>query len=265
MHLHIRHLTEYTYPQSQKRVMQVLRLHPQHSDRQKVINWYVDTPHVGRTSFDAYGNLTHHVCLQETESYFRIEARGVIETNNIPWQMVKEELSPFVFLRSSTSTQINRDLWVLLEPYKTALQTNRQAGVEALSAAILASVPFTLGVSHAHTSAAQALENAGGVCQDHAHILIACCRAAGIPARYVSGYLYSNEHTHPQEASHAWAQVWLPEHGWLGVDVANQCWVNAHYVQVAVGLDYYDASPIRGVRVGMGAEDMKVQVWVDRI
>ena len=100
-----------------------------------------------------------------------------------------------------------------------------------------------------------------GVCQDHAHIFIACARHLDYPARYVSGYLMMDDTT-DQTAMHAWAEAYIEGLGWVGFDVSNGISPDARYVRVATGLDYSDASPITGMRIGGLSETLGVQIKV---
>jgi len=100
-----------------------------------------------------------------------------------------------------------------------------------------------------------------GVCQDHAHLMLALCRARGLPARYVSGYVDVGEVS--DAASHAWVDVWLEDAGWVAVDVSHACFASEKYCRVAVGRDYETAAPVRGMRVGGGEEELEVTVAVD--
>jgi transglutaminase-like putative cysteine protease len=110
-------------------------------------------------------------------------------------------------------------------------------------------------------SAAAAFKSGEGVCQDHAHVYIASARALGIPARYVSGYLYTGDTK--DAASHAWVDVWLgAEIGWQSLDVTHKCPAVRTYCRLAVGRDYLDAAPVRGVRHGGGGEKMEAKVLV---
>ena len=107
--------------------------------------------------------------------------------------------------------------------------------------------------------AAVAFARGQGVCQDQAHVFIACCRAAGIPARYVSGYLCGVDGG--ESASHAWVDAWLEDaQGWLGIDVTHLEPMGPKHCRLAVGRDYLDAAPVRGVRRGGGREVMNVSV-----
>lgn len=109
------------------------------------------------------------------------------------------------------------------------------------------------------TSAAEAFAGRQGVCQDHAHAFLASTRSLGIPARYVSGYLYTDSSDHL--ASHAWAEAWLDD-AWYSFDVTNCLAKPERHLKLAVGLDYLDACPVRGMRRGGGIEQMYAHVEV---
>jgi transglutaminase-like putative cysteine protease len=123
---------------------------------------------------------------------------------------------------------------------------------------------YCQGVTDVSTTVAQILDGRQGVCQDLAHLLIGLCRALGIPARYVSGYIVSgNAPQAPHRgagASHAWADVFTPTHGWRGFDPTNNLVANAYYVKVARGRDYSDVPPTRGTFRGAGNETLSVSV-----
>jgi len=117
-------------------------------------------------------------------------------------------------------------------------------------------VEYRKGETHVHTTGAEALEQRSGVCQDYAHIFCATARVLGVPARYVSGYLTHEAHA----ASHAWAEANIDYLGWVGFDPTNRACATDAYIRTATGLDYAEASPIRGVRSGGGVETMTVKV-----
>jgi transglutaminase-like putative cysteine protease len=96
-----------------------------------------------------------------------------------------------------------------------------------------------------------------GVCQDFAHLMLAVMRSYGVPARYVSGYLHR---PNKESQSHAWVEVWTPEQGWCGIDPTNDCVVNEHFVKVAVGRDFTDVPPNKGVYRGIGEETIGARV-----
>ena len=123
---------------------------------------------------------------------------------------------------------------------------------------------FDTDPTHAGTSAADAFALRRGVCQDYAHIFIACARSAGVPARYVSGHLLRSDGIVAQDAGHAWAEAHVEKLGWVGFDTANAICTTEAHVRVAVGLDYLSAAPARGTRYGGGMETLEVAVRVDQ-
>ena len=118
------------------------------------------------------------------------------------------------------------------------------------------------GTSDAETTAAEAYTAGRGVCQDHAHIMIAAARGADIPARYVTGYLVTGMGA-SSTAAHAWAEVLVPDLGWVGFDPANNKCPTDNYVRVAAGIDAAGVTPIRGSRRGGAVERMRVEVRVE--
>jgi transglutaminase-like putative cysteine protease len=175
----------------------------------------------------------------------------------------RETISPLVYLRPGAATAANG---ALIELKDRALKGARQAGdldrAHLLAAEVSKAIAYMPGSTHAHTTAAEALEQGQGVCQDHAHALIALAQAAGMPARYVSGYLLADSEGAPHEASHAWAEVFIPGLGWVGFDPANDCCPDARYIRLGSGRDAREAAPIRGVSRGAGVEAMEVSVVV---
>ena len=123
-------------------------------------------------------------------------------------------------------------------------------------------VRYRSGVTGVTDRARDVLARGEGVCQDQAHVAIAACRAAGIPARYVSGYYWGDPSGKEYEANHAWAEVFVGGTGWIGFDPANRRRVDDNYVRLAHGLDYLDAAPARGMRRGGGMETLSVRVRV---
>jgi transglutaminase-like putative cysteine protease len=145
-----------------------------------------------------------------------------------------------------------------------------------LAHAIVSAVRYEAGHTETQTTAAQALALGRGVCQDHAHLFIACCRHLGLPARYVSGYVHAG--AIGSAASHAWVDVWLPVDGtardaakdaqtqegrWVSIDITNQQWQSDLHCRLAVGRDYLDCAPVRGTRLGGGHETLETQVEVE--
>ena len=122
------------------------------------------------------------------------------------------------------------------------------------------------GATTVHTSATEALGLKRGVCQDFAHVMIALCRARGLHARYVSGYLYSSRvAARDDAASHAWVDVFVPGRGWIALDPTHDCEQSEQYVRLGLGRDYADVPPTRGTYKGAGKEALDVKVNVREI
>ena len=131
--------------------------------------------------------------------------------------------------------------------------------LKKLAQAVLHVMPYLSESTSVTHSAIQSFNDRQGVCQDHSHVFIAMCKALGVPARYVSGYLYVTDMIHL--ASHAWAEVWL-DGKWHCFDVSNQLFQPSAHIYVAVGRDYWDVAPVRGVRTRGGIETMHSIVQV---
>ncbi|MEL6744620.1 MAG: transglutaminase family protein, partial [Pseudomonadota bacterium] len=102
-----------------------------------------------------------------------------------------------------------------------------------------------------------------GVCQDHAHVFLSAARLLDVPCRYVSGYLMMDDRV-LQDATHAWVEAHVPQLGWVGFDVSNRISPDERYVRVATGLDYSDAAPLKGLRLGTQPESLVVSVQVQQ-
>ena len=131
-----------------------------------------------------------------------------------------------------------------------------------LMSAVHAALVYERGATDVQTQADEVLALGRGVCQDFAHVLLAACRCAGIPARYVSGYLYDPTVDGDDQASHAWVDVWGEPGCWLSLDPTHDREETEAYVRVAVGRDYADVPPTRGVYKGTARETLSVRVGI---
>jgi transglutaminase-like putative cysteine protease len=134
---------------------------------------------------------------------------------------------------------------------------------QSLNALIYERFTHAPGSTDVHTKISQVFDSRLGVCQDFAHIFIAVCRAAKLPARYVSGYLITRRSRSDEgsSASHAWAEVLLPERGWCAVDPTNHLLANDFYIKLAHGRDYRDVPPTRGIYRG-GPVESRLRVRI---
>lgn len=262
MQLHIRHETIYRYGEPVKRSIQSLRLTPRREARQRALHWDISAPGRPRSQLDAHGNVMHVLTVDQPHREIRIVAAGVVETEDEGCAFLADEgrLSPLAYLAETPLTQANGTMkeWAVRHLGRGAAEPQRFV---ELSEVICAAVAYEPGVTEVQDAATDVVARGRGVCQDHAHVYLACCRSVGVPARYVSGYLYTD--APGLVASHAWVDVWMGEtRGWASIDVTDRSLVDGRHCRLAVGRDYLDACPIRGVRHGGGKESMQATVLV---
>tara|TARA_B100000941_G_C28491978_1_gene548489 strand:- start:1130 stop:1981 length:852 start_codon:yes stop_codon:yes gene_type:complete len=122
---------------------------------------------------------------------------------------------------------------------------------------------YQKGITNVFSTPDEVWELKSGVCQDFTNVLIQLCRLSNIPTRYVSGYVFAKDGMLGAGATHAWAEVYIPQVGWLGLDPTNNCIVNQYHIRLAVGRNYDDCSPVKGVFKGNEKQIMKVKVHLD--
>lgn len=262
MQLHIRHETVYRYGEAVKRSVQNLRLTPRRDPVQRALNWNIVAPGRQHEQIDAYGNVVHLLTVDEPHREIRIVVSGVVETDDTEGQPLPNEgkLSPLTYLADTPLTRADPAIQAFAAE-RLPRSADRRAGLLRLADAVSETIRYEKGVTDVRESAAQAFARGKGVCQDQAHVFISACRASGIPARYVSGYIYTGKDG--EIASHAWADAWLgTEDGWMTIDVTHRTLAGGRHCRLAVGRDYLDACPIRGVRRGGGPEEMEVAVLI---
>lgn len=262
MQIAIRHRTTYRYDQPALYSVQSLRLTPAGSNGQRIASWRIEAPGIERaaTFVDGFGNRAHLITVDGPHQEIAIEVRGEVETVDTAG-VVEGTPEPAPVVLYLRETVLTRPSPALRELAQAAGGEDALARLHDLLRCIRERVAYETGATHAATTAAQALQRGSGVCQDHTHIFIAAARSLDIPARYVSGYLWTPLDT-PLNAQHAWAEAHVSGLGWVGFDVANGICPDDRYVRVAVGLDYASAAPVRGSRRGGGEEALEVQVEV---
>lgn len=265
MQLGVEHVTRYTYARPARRVIQLLRLTPASFAGQNVLDWRIDVDCDVRLreARDGYGNITHMLYADGALDRLTITVSGKVLTENRAGvvQGVAGDLPNQVFLRPTPLTEPDEALSSLASDLVTGGGTVLER-LHRLNALIYGHMNFDTSRTDSGTTAPQAWAEGHGVCQDFTHIFLATARAAGIPARYVSGHLYRRDGQVAQEAGHAWAEAWVEHLGWVAFDPSNGISADDAYVRVAAALDYRDAAPISGTRSGGGGEALSVEVHV---
>src|SRR5690606_31184864 len=224
MRLSVNHITRYSYDRPVRGLVQSHRLTPSVFPGQRVISWEIlveggEAAAVRGADFtDGAGDRVQGWSLAGPLSEVVVSVRGTVETTDTAGMLKghREGINPCLYRRETAMTAGSAALAALAESVSDAGGALSLA--HGLSAAVTGAIAYRPGVTHAHTSASEALALGEGVCQDHAHALIALARLRDLAARYVSGYLFADASGAAHQAAHAWAEIHLPGLGWIGFD-----------------------------------------------
>lgn len=264
MRLKISHRTEYSYDAPVPYALQRLRLVPRGGKTQTVHSWSLKVEGASEEArfVDHFENDTRLVSIAGDATTIGIDAWGEVETFDTAGVVGEHRgFAPlWLFEQQTALTTAGEGVRELAASIGEGSDLDR---LHRLAIAIGAKVAYTVGATHAGTTAEEAIKQGAGVCQDHAHVFATTARLMGFPARYVSGYLMMND-TVVQAASHAWAEAYVKGLGWVAFDAANGISPDERYVRMAVGRDYRDATPVSGIRLGQAEEQLAVSVMVEQ-
>lgn len=267
MLLSVDHVTRYRYDRPVRAVLQSHRLTPSRFDGQKVRDWTVTVSGgiPGGSFRDGAGDRVQGWMVKGPVTEVEVRVTGTVETVDLAGVLRghREVVPPEVYLVDTPVTRADAAVAELAA--QAAAADGPLSMAHRLAELVAEAVTYTPGATQSQTTAAEALAQGQGVCQDHAHALIACARKMGLPARYVSGYLFADAEGVPHEAAHAWAEIHVAGLGWVGFDPANRCCPDARYIRLGSGLDAQDAAPIRGIARGVGSESLDVTVAVQSL
>lgn len=265
MRLHVDHVTRYAFSEPQRRLVQLLRMTPSDYAAQHVVDWQIDLDCDARIrrNRDGFGNILTLLYIDGPVETMALTVAGEVltqDSNGIVADAL-EPLPPEAFLRSTELTAADEAIRTFAADVAET-EADPLARMHLLMARLLEEIRFEPTLDAVDRDAATAFAANRGVCQDHAHIFCAAARSIGVPARYISGHLFRRDGKKEQEASHAWAEAHLADLGWVGFDPANGISPDDAYVRIAHGLDYGDAAPVAGQRLGGGEESLDVEVRV---
>lgn len=263
MHLVVHKETIYRYSEPTRYSIQYLRLTPQNTVAQNILNWRINCPADLRLWRDGFNNIVHVLTLDKPHTELAVTVVGEVVTFDTKGILPEDfhGLRPTVFLRETELTQSTPDMIEFAESFRATFDGDRMDGLNALMAGLNKHVSFRPGESDIG-AAGLAFAAGRGLCQDHAHIFIGCCRLLGVPARYVSGFIGGENGKSETDMGQAWAEAHVPGLGWAGFDSAHGVCPDERYIRLATGLDYQDAAPVRALRRGGGDEEMSVSVRV---
>jgi len=268
MRLRIAHSSVYRYDPPTAGVIQVLRLTPRNHEGQYVERWRIDVAPDARLAAheDAFGNITHVFTADGPLEELRVEVDGEVETQNA-YGVVRgtvERFPPSLFLRDTALTQADGAIREFAQKIRDASGGVVLAQLHGLLDRLFEDIAGDVGTSPAPKNAAAAFARKRGAPEDLAHVFIGAAHTLGIPARYVRGYYRSADKGADADTSHAWAEAFVPDLGWVGFDPSNGCCPTDGHVRVAIGLDSLGAAAVRGTRLGVGAETLAVAIKVDQ-
>ena len=291
MLLEVTHETHYRYTPAVETADHVLHLSPADSAAQTVLAHRLEIspqPPMVRERIDVYGNRCSYFSLQGKHDELSVTAHSTVRTHTpfahpeqqAAWEQVRELFryragvpyhGAWEFLFASPHAPRDAAFAEFASP-SFASGTPLLHAATSLMARIHQRVDYDGDSTDVNTPALLALQQGKGVCQDFAHIMVACCRAMGIPARYVSGYMLTQPPPGQArligcDASHAWASVYCPGQGssagqWFDFDPTNNRTPGKDYVTLATGRDFLDVSPLRGVIHGGAKHALRVAVTV---
>jgi transglutaminase-like putative cysteine protease len=266
MRLTIAHQTRYSYASPVPYGLQQVRLRPACGFSQSVAEWALEIEggSIQARFPDEHGNSVDLVRLDPDSSSLVVTCHGLVETRDTSGVSgVHSGPAPLWYFQRQTERTRPGPAIRSFAKGLNLTAGNTLNRLHDLSMRIASAVRYDTGTTHVATSGEDAAAAGCGVCQDHAHIFIGVARQAGLPARYVSGYLFMDGLI-DQEASHAWAEVHVDGLGWVGFDVSNGICPDERYARIATGLDYAEAAPISGVTWGGGAETLLVSLQVQQ-
>lgn len=288
MNFEISHRTIYRYSSPVSQSHHLLHLTPRSHARQTVMrhSLIIDPAPASKTELtDDFGNPTSIITIEQDHTKLEIHSRAQVDVEapvlldtarSASWNDVAAQLranlgpetfGAVLYCCPSRYIRATRDIYKFAKPSFPDGRPMLEA-VQDLTARIYRDFKYQSGATDAATSVEQVLKIKRGVCQDFAHLEIACLRTLGLAARYVSGYLL----TYPPagqpklvgaDASHAWISVWSPEFGWIDFDPTNNIIPKEEHIAIAFGRDFQDVSPVSGVLLGGGEHEVEVAVDVN--
>lgn len=295
MKLHISHVTQYDYEQPVTHSVNEIRLTPSTDDRQSCYQQAIwIEPNASLFSYeDFFGNRVHSFSVNPAHVRLTIRTQMTVVTKNTPdlaeqaahldsdsvremWSYLQTDAALNHYAEFLLPTEYTRMTPEVYDYAHSIAQRKPQAAngsvadwLIALSDQIRTEMVYDPQATTVNTTASDMIKYKRGVCQDFAHLMIACCRSMRIPARYVSGYHFVGDlqggSSDFEQASHAWVEAFVPAIGWCSLDPTNAASVGERYVKLGHGRDYKDIVPVKGIYQGNGEQWLKVTVDVRKV
>jgi transglutaminase-like putative cysteine protease len=278
----VRHITRFKYEPAVRESVMEVRMQPRTDARQRCLSFSLDvTPRASMMMYrDFFGNAVHHFDIPGQHELIEVAAQAVVEV--LPplvahadavgdWEELDARVAQGDYWEMMLPSQYARPT-ELLEKLRAHLDLRRRGNplelLMELNMEMYEFFEYAPNTTKVDSPIDEALESRQGVCQDFAHIMIALVRQLKIPCRYVSGYLFhadSARDRSPAGATHAWVEAYLGELGWVAFDPTNNLLGCERHIRVAIGRDYSDVPPTRGVHKGEAGSELSVTVSVSPV
>lgn len=276
----IRHLTQFRYESPVSESVMEARMHPRTEGTQRCLSFQLSVdPRARVNSYRDYlGNSVHHFDVPGRHQQLRILSEALVEVDPPPvlparlrpdaWRDLDREVAEGDYWEMLESSQFVRPtdaLEGLIRDLKIERREDPLTFLKELSSDLYAWFEYAPKSTSVDSPIDHAIETRKGVCQDFTHIMIALARRVRIPARYVSGYVYPRDPAKERSvdgATHAWVEALVPGWGWVGFDPTNNLLAGDRHIRTAIGRDYADVPPTKGLFKGKTASELSVSVRV---
>ncbi len=275
----IRHLTRFRYDAPVRESLMEIRMHPRTETNQRCLSFQLSVDPRARVNVyrDYLGNSVHHFDVPAKHTELAILAESLVEMEPPP--ELPESLGPDAWHDLDALTAAG-DYWEMLMPSSYACPSDALEGLaeelkvkrrgdpltflRELNSSIHAWFDYVPKSTQVDSPIDYAIETRKGVCQDFAHVMTALARHVRIPCRYVSGYVYPRDEkrSRSEGATHAWVEALLPGYGWVGFDPTSNVLAGERHIRTAIGRDYADVPPTKGIFKGNAASELAVSVRV---
>ncbi|MBA0882306.1 transglutaminase family protein [Flavobacterium undicola] len=268
------HITKYKYNLPIKESINEIRLFPHNFENQDVLQYQLlisQNPNVSLTN-DYHSNRVGNFNTLEAHTEMTIESRMLVRVNH-------SLKIPEIDDTKVEDLNLHNDIYLLRLRYPESIKKQDEINtilkeIDCTNKSIIdiayqcsqyiyTNFTYTKGITNIETTVDEILGHRKGVCQDFAHVLLQLLRTAGIPSRYVSGYICPNESgLRGEGATHAWVEIYTPKQGWLGIDPTNNIWTMDNHVKLSVGINFNDCTPVKGTFKGISKQTLSVCVSI---
>lgn len=281
MKYEITHTNIFEYENDVDQSMNHIRLKPSTDECQHLLSYQIDItpPSMTKESIDLWGNTVESFLIPQKHRSLEVKTTSVVSIQRAPFierieyssemksifhsRRFKEHYLPFLkgntytFLSPEQVEEMMQSVGNIENPVQFSLELMRY---------LHKTFTYDTEATNVHTTAQEAFALKKGVCQDYTHVMLGMLRKKGIPARYVSGYLYTGDNAEfiGDSASHAWVEVMMPGIGWIGLDPTNNVEALENHIRIGIGRDYTDVSPLQGIYRG-GSQTLEVKVSVKKL